>query len=92
MSWLSYIATFLQIFNATEEMKDAVNYPHIRVFIAAEKESTKPLDDLAEGGIFQPWSLPGKKKCIDKRELSKLNNWQKRDKDLLPPVGTWTLL
>ena len=56
---LTFTVIFLQIFNATEEMKDAVNYPNIRVFIAAEKESTTPLNDLAEGGIFQPWSLPG---------------------------------
>lgn len=48
------------MFNATEEIKDAANYPTIRVLIVHEEQSTVPLDDLPVGGILQSWSLPGK--------------------------------
>ena len=56
MNWFIY---FLQVFNSTEEIKDALNYPDVRVFTVNDITSSVPLDDLATGGISQPWSLPG---------------------------------
>uniref|UniRef100_A0A8D0BS21 Sialic acid acetylesterase n=1 Tax=Salvator merianae TaxID=96440 RepID=A0A8D0BS21_SALMN len=48
--------TVSQIFNATEELKNASDFPLVRVFAAAHVESVEELQDLA--GIQLNWSIP----------------------------------
>ncbi|CAI9596903.1 unnamed protein product [Staurois parvus] len=48
--------TVKQMFNASEEMKMASNYPHIRLFTAALVQSGTELQDLAK--VDLQWSLP----------------------------------
>lgn len=45
-----------QVFNATEELADTVNYPDIRVFTVAQNFSSTPFYDIAS--IELPWSVP----------------------------------
>lgn len=47
---------WFKIFNATEELQKASNYPDVRIFTAAMEYSAVPLSDLA--GIEEYWSLP----------------------------------
>jgi sialate O-acetylesterase len=47
------------IYNATEEIANAGNYPKIRVFTAADKSSTKPIEELL--GITLNWSVASPK-------------------------------
>ena len=44
-----------QAFNASEEIKDANNYPNIRLFTAPLTCSTTPLDELIS--VEEPWSV-----------------------------------
>ena len=46
-----------QVFNATEEISTAANYPFIRLFTAALVSSLIPLDELAR--VEQKWSPAG---------------------------------
>lgn len=50
--------TLDMVFNATEEVKDAVNYPYLRLFTVALKSSATQKYDLLE--IEEKWSLPNK--------------------------------
>ena len=52
------ITIILQAFNATEEIEDAVHYPAVRVFTAAEQTSATPLIDLKS--VQEKWSVPSK--------------------------------
>ena len=45
------------MYNATDEISKAVNYPHIRLFTAALVSSLVPLDELAQ--VEQHWSVAG---------------------------------
>lgn len=45
------------MFNATEEISTAANYPFIRLFTAALVSSLVPLDELAQ--VEQIWSPAG---------------------------------
>jgi sialate O-acetylesterase len=45
------------IYNGTEEIVNAANYPKIRVFTAALKNSTIPVEELLQ--IRLKWSIPG---------------------------------
>ncbi|KAL4224757.1 hypothetical protein ACF0H5_015454 [Mactra antiquata] len=45
------------VFNSTEEVKDTVNYPDIRLFVVKENTSTTPLSDFTQNGILLPWSI-----------------------------------
>ncbi|CAF3836208.1 unnamed protein product [Adineta steineri] len=45
----------IDIFNATEEINNAGNYPKIRVFTAALKPSDTPIEELL--GIVENWSV-----------------------------------
>jgi sialate O-acetylesterase len=45
----------LDIFNATEEIANAGNYPKIRVFTAALQPSSTPIEELL--GIVENWSV-----------------------------------
>ena len=45
----------IKVYNATEEIAKAANYPLVRLFTAALKDSTVPLDELQE--VEQPWSV-----------------------------------
>lgn len=45
----------IQVYNATDEVAKAANYPMIRLFTAQMKESTTPVDELL--GITEPWSV-----------------------------------
>ncbi len=47
--------TVSQIFNATQEIANAANYPKIRVFTAALKPSATPIEELL--GIVLNWSV-----------------------------------
>ena len=47
--------TVSQIFNATQEIANAANYPKIRVFSAADGSSEKPIEELL--GIVLNWSV-----------------------------------
>lgn len=47
--------TVRDIFNATEEINNAGNYPKIRVFTAALKPSDTPVEELL--GIVENWSV-----------------------------------
>ncbi|XP_034556643.1 sialate O-acetylesterase [Notolabrus celidotus] len=47
-----------QVFNSSEELAIAEEYPHVRVFMAALKQSTVELADLVDVEI--PWSVPSK--------------------------------
>ncbi|XP_033740496.1 sialate O-acetylesterase-like [Pecten maximus] len=50
--------TVSQSFNASEEIKDADNFPNIRVFTVNQISSKTPLKDLdAANSIKQPWSV-----------------------------------
>ena len=55
---------FVQVFNATEEVNDAVNYPYLRLFTVALKTSATLKYDLLE--IEEKWSLPNKGKLTIK--------------------------
>jgi hypothetical protein len=44
------------IFNATEEMTNAANYPKIRLYSAAPFSSAAPIEELL--GIDLKWTLP----------------------------------
>ncbi|XP_076077111.1 sialate O-acetylesterase-like [Mytilus galloprovincialis] len=46
------------LFNATEEIADAVNYPDIRIFTVGMEFSSVPLSDLRS--VMETWSLPNK--------------------------------
>ncbi|XP_045199198.2 sialate O-acetylesterase-like [Mercenaria mercenaria] len=48
--------TLSMVFNASEEVADAVNYPDIRLFTAAQKWSNKTEYELL--GVEQYWSMP----------------------------------
>ncbi|XP_072283344.1 sialate O-acetylesterase [Pyxicephalus adspersus] len=48
--------TVSQMFNASEELKMAADYPYIRLFVAALVQSQTELRDLAR--VDLPWSLP----------------------------------
>lgn len=48
--------TTSQIFNASEELALAVNYPHVRTFMVALSASETELIDLLE--VELPWSVP----------------------------------
>ncbi|XP_069138696.1 sialate O-acetylesterase-like isoform X2 [Argopecten irradians] len=51
-----------QVFNASEEIKDADNYPNIRLFTVNQVTSKVPLTDLdAPKSIKQPWSVASRK-------------------------------
>lgn len=52
---------WLQAFNASEEIAKAANYPHIRLFTAALKASSTPVDELL--GIEQQWAVAGPSKA-----------------------------
>jgi len=45
---------YLKGYNATEEIQRASNYPNVRLFTAALRQSDDPLYDLA--GIEENWS------------------------------------
>ena len=45
----------MQAFNAVDEIKDADNYPMIRLFTADLKTATTPQAELL--GVEQPWSV-----------------------------------
>ena len=45
------------IYNGTEEIANAANYPKIRVFTATLEESTTPVEELLR--IRLKWSIPG---------------------------------
>ncbi|CAF1003504.1 unnamed protein product [Adineta ricciae] len=47
--------TVIDIFNASTEIANAANYPKIRVFTAALRESSSPVEELL--GIVQRWSV-----------------------------------
>jgi sialate O-acetylesterase len=49
----------IDIFNATEEINNAGNYPKIRVFTAYFKTSSSPVEELL--GIMQNWSIASPK-------------------------------
>lgn len=62
------------MYNASEEIAKAVNYPKIRVFTAALKQSPTPVDELL--GISEPWSIASPRKlhtvmCIDEHCTSR---------------------
>ena len=46
---------FLQVYNSTDEIAKAASYPLIRLFTAALKDSSTPLEELEE--VEQPWSV-----------------------------------
>lgn len=48
---------FPQVYNASVEIAKAADYPNIRLFMAALKSSTTPVDELL--GITEPWSVAG---------------------------------
>ena len=48
--------------NASEEIANAKNYPHIRVFDAKMISSAVPLRDLQ--GVSLQWSLPSNRKIF----------------------------
>lgn len=50
--------TLDMVFNATEEVNDAVNYPYLRLFTAAQKTSATQKYDLIE--VEEKWSVPNK--------------------------------
>ena len=45
----------MQVYNATDEVANAANYPMIRLFTAQLQQSTTPVDELL--GITEPWSV-----------------------------------
>ena len=49
---------YFKVFNASEEVADAVNYPQVRLFTAALRWSNKTEYDLLQ--VEQTWSLPDK--------------------------------
>ena len=44
-------------FNASAEVAAAANFPHIRLFTAANVPSLTPLTELATNGVAQPWAV-----------------------------------
>nr|ACO14464.1 Sialate O-acetylesterase precursor [Esox lucius] len=48
--------TTSQVFNASEEMALASEFPHVRIFMASLEQSHTELIDLA--GLEVPWSVP----------------------------------
>ena len=45
----------MQVYNATDEVANAANYPMIRLFTAQQLLSVKPLDEPL--GVTEPWSV-----------------------------------
>ena len=45
----------MQVYNATEEMQKAANYPNLRLFTVQRVLSTTPLDEPPQ--ILQNWSV-----------------------------------
>ena len=45
----------MQVYNATDEVAKAANYPMIRLFTATQEQSTTPVDELL--AISEPWSV-----------------------------------
>ena len=51
--------TVNMIYNGTEEIENAANYPKVRVFTALLEQSTKPIEELIR--VRLNWSLPSPK-------------------------------
>ena len=47
-----------QVFNATAELNDVINYPYLRLFTVADKTSATPKYDIIE--VEEKWSVPSK--------------------------------
>ena len=52
--FLIMINFMLQVYNATDEVANAANYPMIRLFTTQQLVSVKPLDEPL--GITEPWT------------------------------------